>query len=350
MAPHLTRYNYRGGGRGSVSGAQRQQLSQQRLNTHSVINGPSAAAVVQLAMSAVSSVLASDSTSAKAQSQSPVSGPELLLASQIGLPPPGSTNNATEAHPTGVDYEVALDSLPSSVAVSSSLDPVTLAKLMSDNSQTDNQSRIKRLPAPEVQPDEPQQPMQTQKKKKRNSNRMKVTNRKLYSANGFSLDPANDLLNGDDDYEDDEEGLADIEVDDEEEQEDEDEDEDDDEDENVVTRGRFGMGVLQKSLFGTSSSSSNSNNKEAHLNNNPSSPTTDLRFPQPPPPPSKQQQLLLPLDDNSREAVPLPGPPRDLIAQIVRPRFVTLSWMEPSKNPDEVVSYDVFYKMSTSER
>lgn len=162
---------------------------------------------------------------------------------------------------------------------------------------------------------------------------MKVTNRKLYSASGFSLDPANDLLPLDGDDYDDEEELDDME-------EDEDETEEDD-DGDVVTR-RFGMGVLQKSLFGQSSSS---NDEKVHLNNNPSSPTTETRFPQPP---SKQHQQLL--DGNSHEAVPLPGPPRDLIAQIVRPRFVTLSWMEPHKNPDEVVSYDVFYKMNTSER
>lgn len=46
----------------------------------------------------------------------------------------------------------------------------------------------------------------------------------------------------------------------------------------------------------------------------------------------------------------LPGPPHDLLTQIVKPRFVTLSWMEPKKNPVEVVSYTVFYKMSNSER
>ncbi|XP_029408057.2 neogenin isoform X6 [Bactrocera dorsalis] len=46
----------------------------------------------------------------------------------------------------------------------------------------------------------------------------------------------------------------------------------------------------------------------------------------------------------------LPGPPHDVVAQIVKPRFVTLSWMEPKKNPVEVVSYTVFYKMSNSER
>ncbi|XP_055381759.1 neogenin [Condylostylus longicornis] len=56
------------------------------------------------------------------------------------------------------------------------------------------------------------------------------------------------------------------------------------------------------------------------------------------------------LDANQLASVPLPGPPRDLLAQIVKPRFVALSWMEPLKNPDEVISYSVYYKMHTSER
>lgn len=46
----------------------------------------------------------------------------------------------------------------------------------------------------------------------------------------------------------------------------------------------------------------------------------------------------------------LPGPPKDAQALIVKPRFVTLSWMEPLKNPDEVISYTVYYKMKQSER
>lgn len=45
----------------------------------------------------------------------------------------------------------------------------------------------------------------------------------------------------------------------------------------------------------------------------------------------------------------IPGPPRDLVAQLVN-QYVTLSWLEPSKNPDEVISYTVFYKMTSSER
>ncbi|XP_062542700.1 neogenin isoform X1 [Armigeres subalbatus] len=59
---------------------------------------------------------------------------------------------------------------------------------------------------------------------------------------------------------------------------------------------------------------------------------------------------LLPLDGSGKFAAPLPGPPRDLQAQIVKPRFITLSWLEPAKNPDEVISYSVYYKMHTSER
>lgn len=47
---------------------------------------------------------------------------------------------------------------------------------------------------------------------------------------------------------------------------------------------------------------------------------------------------------------PLPGAPREIDAQIIKPRSVTLSWKEPYKNADEITSYSVFYKLSTSER
>ncbi|KAH8270881.1 hypothetical protein KR018_011285, partial [Drosophila ironensis] len=46
----------------------------------------------------------------------------------------------------------------------------------------------------------------------------------------------------------------------------------------------------------------------------------------------------------------LPSQPRDLVAQIVKPRFVTLSWVEPLQNAGEVVYYTVYYKMNHSER
>lgn len=197
-----------------------------------------------------------------------------------------------------------------------SLDPVmTQADLPEDNRE-----RTKRLPAADDQHEDLKR-----KQQRRNSNRMKITNRKLYAANGLPFDPHNDLLDEYDGEEDDED------EDDDEEDEDDvllDEDEEEEDDSQVLTR-RFELGVLQKKLF----------NKD--VNNNPSSPT-DSRFPKPPSPKR--------LDDNSRESVPLPGPPRDLVAQIVRPRFVTLSWMEPNRHPDEVVSYDVFYKMTTSDR
>lgn len=47
---------------------------------------------------------------------------------------------------------------------------------------------------------------------------------------------------------------------------------------------------------------------------------------------------------------PIPGAPREVQAQIVKPRFVTLNWQEPYKNADEITSYSVLYKLSTSER
>jgi hypothetical protein len=52
------------------------------------------------------------------------------------------------------------------------------------------------------------------------------------------------------------------------------------------------------------------------------------------------------VEDNKHISVPLPGPPRAVQAQIIKPRFVTLNWLEPGKNPDEVVSYTVYYKMN----
>lgn len=51
-------------------------------------------------------------------------------------------------------------------------------------------------------------------------------------------------------------------------------------------------------------------------------------------------------EDSKHVTVPLPGAPRAVQAPIIKPRFVTLNWLEPEKNPDEVVSYTVFYKMN----
>ncbi|XP_049295893.1 neogenin isoform X2 [Anopheles funestus] len=55
-------------------------------------------------------------------------------------------------------------------------------------------------------------------------------------------------------------------------------------------------------------------------------------------------------DGSGKFAAPLPGPPRALQAQIVQSRFITLNWLEPAKNPDEVISYSVYYRMHTSDR
>lgn len=66
--------------------------------------------------------------------------------------------------------------------------------------------------------------------------------------------------------------------------------------------------------------------------------------------PTVTRKSNIDVDGKKHDEAPLPGPPRDLVAQIVNPRFVALSWMEPLKNPDEVISYTVYYKMTTSER
>lgn len=55
------------------------------------------------------------------------------------------------------------------------------------------------------------------------------------------------------------------------------------------------------------------------------------------------------VEDSKHLSVPLPGPPRAVQAAIVKPRFVTLNWLEPEENPDEVVSYTVYYKMNSNE-
>jgi hypothetical protein len=55
------------------------------------------------------------------------------------------------------------------------------------------------------------------------------------------------------------------------------------------------------------------------------------------------------VDDSKHSLVPLPGVPRAVQAVIVKPRFVTLHWLEPLENPDEVVSYTVYYKMNTND-
>ncbi|XP_035794754.1 neogenin-like isoform X2 [Anopheles albimanus] len=61
-------------------------------------------------------------------------------------------------------------------------------------------------------------------------------------------------------------------------------------------------------------------------------------------------EIIEPDGTGGRYAAPLPGPPRGLQAQIVQSRFITLSWLEPAKNPDEVISYSIYYRMHTSDR
>lgn len=55
------------------------------------------------------------------------------------------------------------------------------------------------------------------------------------------------------------------------------------------------------------------------------------------------------VEDSKLLSVPLPGPPRAVQAVIIKPRFVTLNWLEPVENPDEVASYTVFYKMNSND-
>lgn len=43
-------------------------------------------------------------------------------------------------------------------------------------------------------------------------------------------------------------------------------------------------------------------------------------------------------EDNNHPPMPIPGPPKAVQAVIVQPRFITLNWLEPEENPDEVVS------------
>lgn len=111
-----------------------------------------------------------------------------------------------------------------------------------------------------------------------------------------------------------------------------DEEEEDDED----SIHHLGPDVDPKQLL-HSLTNTHDSGEHAHFRNSPLNPVT--RKPQ-----SKY------LDDNMEHELPLPGPPRAVQAQIIKPRFVTLTWMEPIKNPDEVISYSVFYKMNNNDR
>lgn len=124
--------------------------------------------------------------------------------------------------------------------------------------------------------------------------------------------------------------------DDDDDEDDEDYSESDDEDEGTIHP--FGPDMDPDTLFKTLMTRNNENTNEKN---------EILEFSQPPFPTVTRTPHI---DGAKAVKTPLPGPPRDLVAQIVKPRFVALSWLEPIKNPDEVVSYSIFYKMSTSER
>lgn len=46
----------------------------------------------------------------------------------------------------------------------------------------------------------------------------------------------------------------------------------------------------------------------------------------------------------------LPGPPRDLVAYIVKTRFVTLKWSEPEETNGNILGYSVYYRLQGSQR
>lgn len=117
-----------------------------------------------------------------------------------------------------------------------------------------------------------------------------------------------------------------------------DDDYDDDDDSDLDSEGSihaFGPGVDPKKLLNSLTNNRDKNDEISHFSQSPF-PTVTRKYPD--------------LDGTKSAKAALPGAPRDLVAQIVNPRFVALSWMEPLKNPDEVTSYTVYYKMTTSER
>ncbi len=118
-----------------------------------------------------------------------------------------------------------------------------------------------------------------------------------------------------------------------------DDDDYDDDESDIDSEGSihaFGPGVDPKKLLNSLTKKNHDKDDEiSHFSQSPF-PTVTRKYPD--------------LDATKSMKATLPGPPRDLVAQIVNPRFVALSWMEPLKNPDEVTSYTVYYKMTTSER
>ncbi|XP_035794752.1 netrin receptor DCC-like isoform X1 [Anopheles albimanus] len=143
-------------------------------------------------------------------------------------------------------------------------------------------------------------------------------------------------------YTDDDYGDSDRQLDsDHDDNEDDDDDDDDDEEEEgriYALRPNEDPNKLYQSLTG---SRSRENSREVGHFSNPKSPIDAVT-----------RKYGKPGIDGTggRYAAPLPGPPRGLQAQIVQSRFITLSWLEPAKNPDEVISYSIYYRMHTSDR
>ncbi|KRT85842.1 Immunoglobulin, partial [Oryctes borbonicus] len=52
----------------------------------------------------------------------------------------------------------------------------------------------------------------------------------------------------------------------------------------------------------------------------------------------------------SRQLDTVPGPPQDLRAPVVQPRFVILSWRPPDYNNEDIIAYSVYYRQENNER
>lgn len=121
-----------------------------------------------------------------------------------------------------------------------------------------------------------------------------------------------------------------------------DNDDDDDDEEDEGTIHPFGPNVNPNTLLHSLTQKENQKNEQTNRKTSNTAEKTNAI--------NHSTDLLIEhLDGDSNLKTLIPGPPRDLVAQLVN-RYVTLSWLEPSKNPDEVISYTVFYKMTTSER
>lgn len=121
-----------------------------------------------------------------------------------------------------------------------------------------------------------------------------------------------------------------------------DDDDDDDDEEDEGTIHPFGPNVNPNTLLHSLTHKENQKNEQTlRKTSNAAEKTNAIKH--------STDLSIEHLDGDSNLKTLIPGPPRDLVAQLVN-RYVTLSWLEPSKNPDEVISYTVFYKMSSSER